>query len=269
VGVGVRLSWYTVHGVTKTMTNDLDPENAQANGGDAVLEAAFGAAQPEHYAWQTTAPYVAAQERALCEAAFLPLGRRVLDLGCGEGATLFHLGGPEGAVGVDLFEPKLAFAREHLPRCRFVVASALDLPFPEGSFDQVLVRDVIHHIPEPRRLLEECHRVLSAGGRIDVLEPCRYNPLIFAHALSTKVERGELRSTEPFLIELVRRRFRIESTARHQPLPIHRIVFHPAMGSPELAKNRTVSAAVAAVERVAARLMPKVAWAYVHVRAYA
>ncbi|HYP89880.1 MAG TPA: hypothetical protein VEQ59_17045, partial [Polyangiaceae bacterium] len=59
---------------------------------DEALEAAFGDAAPDHFAWQTRAPGVAENERALCEQAFLPLQGRVLDLGCGEGATLFHLG---------------------------------------------------------------------------------------------------------------------------------------------------------------------------------
>ena len=57
---------------------------------------AYGKAAPEHFEWQTKGAYVGDQERALVAAAFLPLSGRVLDLGCGEGATLFHLGEPEG-----------------------------------------------------------------------------------------------------------------------------------------------------------------------------
>lgn len=237
-----------------------------ADGADPHLRAAFGAAAPEHFAWQTEAAFVAERERDLLRAAFLPLGRRVLDVGCGEGATLLHLGAPEGAVGVDLFEDKVAFARAQLPGCRFVTASAEALPFADGDFDHVLVRDVIHHVPEPARLLTECHRVLAPGGRIDVLEPCRYNPLIFLHAVMNRAERGELRSTMEFLSGLVGRRFEGVTTARFQPMPIHRVVFHPVLGWPRLAEQSAVRWLVDGVERLAGRVVPEGAWAYLHVR---
>lgn len=228
---------------------------------------AFGAAAPEHFEWQTTAPFVAERERELVEAAFLPLGRRVLDLGCGEGATLHHLGAPEGAVGLDLFEDKLVFARKALPQCEFVAGSVEALPFEDGRFDHVLVRDVVHHVPEAFRMIDEIDRVLAPGGRVDVLEPCRYNPLIFLHAVTRPAERGELRSTEHFLSQLLERRFRVTARSHHQPLPIHRLVFHPDMGRPALGGHPAFRLAVDGLERLAGSVLPRFAWAYVHVRA--
>lgn len=234
---------------------------------DEALRDAFGKAAPTHFEWQTQAAFVSERERDLVRRAFLPLGERLLDLGCGEGATLHHLGRTEGAVGVDLFEDKLDFARERLPNCRFVAASACDLPFEAGSFDHILVRDVVHHIEEAHKLVDECARVLAPGGRVDVLEPCRNNPLILMHAITKVEERGELRSTPAFLRGLLSRRFRVESVEAYQPMPIHRIVFHPEMGRPSLASSGPVRAAVDGLERLAERLMPRWAWAYIHVRA--
>jgi SAM-dependent methyltransferase len=234
--------------------------------GDA-LEAAFGEAAPQHFEWQTRAPGVAEHERELCRRAFLPLGSRVLDVGCGEGATLYHLGAPPGAMGVDLFPKKIAFAQRALPECRFLTASAYELPFQKGSFDHLLVRDLIHHLQEPERFMEECARVLAPGGRIDVLEPCRYNPLIALHALTNKAERGELRSTPRFLRSLLGRRFQVDSIERLQPMPVHRLVFHPQLGRPTWGALPWVRRSVSALERGAERLLPRIAWAYVHVRA--
>jgi SAM-dependent methyltransferase len=235
---------------------------------EAELERAFGAAEPDHFAWQTEQPVVADRERELVRAAFLPLGTRVLDVGCGEGATLLHLGAPTGAVGVDLFEDKLRFARERLPECKFVVASGLSLPFEDGAFDHVLVRDVIHHVEDAPAFARELGRVLAPGGRIDVLEPCRYNPLIALHALTTKVERGELRSTMPFLARLFEDAgFVITSKERLQPMPIHRLVFHPKLGRPSLAEQPLVRAAVDGIERLFERALPRAVWAYLHLRA--
>jgi len=231
------------------------------------LDGAFGRAEPAHYAWQTEHPYVAERERELVQGAFLPLGARVLDIGCGEGATLRHLGEPEGATGIDLFEEKIAFAAKALPRCHFVAGSAYELPFPDGAFDHVLVRDVVHHLDEPERFVTECARVLGPGGRIDVLEPSRGNPLILAHALLVPVERGELRSTMGYISGLLATQFRIIATNRFQPIPIHRLVFHPSLPLSLPATTKGVSLAVDAIERAARRFLPRAMWAYLHVRA--
>lgn len=242
--------------------SERQPENAN----HAALEAAFGKAAPDHFAWQTRAPGVAERERELVERSFLPLGARVLDLGCGEGATLFHLGEPEGAYGVDLFPQKVEFARQQLPKCRFQAASVYELPFEDASFDHVIVRDVVHHLDEPARFVREARRVLAPRGRIDVVEPCRYNPLILLHGLLNRAERGELRSTFSFLTGLLERDFDVVLQQRFQPFPVHRIAFHPVLGRPALANNPAVRALVDGTERLAGVLVPRVFWAYLHVR---
>ena len=230
---------------------------------DDELTAAFGEASPE----QTQSPVVAERERDLVKRAFLPLGARVLDLGCGEGATLFHLGGPHGAVGVDLFEAKVRFAEQRLPNCSFTQASVYELPFADASFDHLLVRDLVHHLETPERFVAECARVCAPGGRIDVLEPSRYNPLIVAHALMNPVERGELRSTLPFLRRILEGHFRPAEEHTLQALPVHRLVYHPDLGRPSLASRPWIRTLVDGTERFAEYLMPRQAWAYLHVRA--
>jgi SAM-dependent methyltransferase len=231
-----------------------------------ALEKAFGQARELHYAWQTEHPVVAREERELVRSAFEPLGQKVLDLGCGEGATLFHLGSPAGATGIDLFPDKIAFAARTLPMCHFVQGSVYELPFESQSFDHLLVRDVIHHLEDPARFVRECARVLQPGGRLDVLEPCRYNPLIFLHAVTNRAERGELRSTPKYLRRLVETHFTVEGEAAHQPFPMHRIVFHPELGSPELAQRPRAREFFLRSERILGRLLPRAAYAYVSLR---
>lgn len=233
------------------------------------LRASFGHADEAHFAWQTKNPFISKAERKLVRSAFLPLGARVLDVGCGQGATFVHLEAGEGAVGVDLFEDKVRFARQHLPSCTFHVASASALPFPGGSFDQVIFRDVIHHLPAPEEAIREARRVLVPGGRIDLLEPCRYSPLILAHALTHTVERGALRSTERYLERLLAPQFNVEHVEKLQPFSIHRVVFHPKMGHPALADRALARSLVTAFERAAGLFLPRFVWAYIHVRATA
>ncbi|HEX7602787.1 MAG TPA: class I SAM-dependent methyltransferase, partial [Polyangiaceae bacterium] len=232
------------------------------------LHASFGHADEAHFAWQTTNPFISKAERTLVQGAFLPLAKRVLDVGCGQGATFFHLHAGEGAVGIDIFEEKIRFAREHLPKCSFRVASAFELPFEAGSFDQVIFRDVLHHLAEPERAIREARRVLAPGGRIDLLEPCRYSPLILAHAITHTVERGVLRSTVRYLEGLLAADFDVERVEKLQPFSIHRVVFHPVMGSPALAERALARALVTAFERAAGLILPRFVWAYIHVRAH-
>lgn len=235
---------------------------------DDRLRAAFGRGDEENLRWQLEHPVVGARERELVRGAFEPVGGRLLDVGAGDGATLVHLGDPEGAVGVELFVEKLQLARGRLKRAQLLAGSAYALPFADGRFDQVIVRDVIHHLDTPERMLRECRRVLTHGGRLDVLEPCRYNPLIALHALSQPVERGELKSTAPYLTGLLDSSgFRLETVTRQQPLPLHRLVFHRRFGLPRLGDHAVARALVGAAEAAAAYVVPRFAWAYLHLRA--
>ena len=154
-----------------------------------------------------------------------------------------------------------------MPACRFEQASVYELPFEDASFDHLLVRDLVHHLETPERFVAECARVCAPGGRIDVLEPCRYNPLIAMHALANPVERGELRSTLRFLRRILANEFRPTQEQTLQALPVHRLVYHPELGRPRLAQHPWIRALVDGTERFAEYVMPKQAWAYLHVRA--
>lgn len=57
-------------------------------------------------------------------------------------------------------------------RIRFEVADAEHLPFPDRSFDRILVTCVLHHLPNPERALEEMRRVVRPGGVVSITLPC-------------------------------------------------------------------------------------------------
>ena len=51
------------------------------------------------------------------------------------------------------------------------VVDAEQMPFADGSIANLVLVDVFHHLPHPRRFLDEARRVLAAGGRLVVLDP--------------------------------------------------------------------------------------------------
>lgn len=52
-----------------------------------------------------------------------------------------------------------------------VVGDGEQLPFADRSFDNLVMLDVLHHLPRPRAFFTEAQRVLRRGGRIVMIEP--------------------------------------------------------------------------------------------------
>ena len=90
-------------------------------------------------------------------------GKDVLEVGCGLGTDLMEFKGAR-AVGVDLTPRAVALARRRGADAR--VADARSLPFPDASFDLVYSFGVIHHSPEPEKIVAEIWRVLRPGGTV-------------------------------------------------------------------------------------------------------
>lgn len=110
----------------------------------------------------------------------VPATGRALDVGCGGGHAALELARRQPGlevVGLDLSAEQVARARKRADalgdRVRFVVGSALELPFEDGSFDLVYSVASIKHWPDRRRGLSECVRVLRPGGWLLVVEADR------------------------------------------------------------------------------------------------
>lgn len=134
-------------------------------------------------------------------------GERVLDLGCGEGrhAIAAYILGDVHALGVDLSHADLVTARSRFQdfaepdnagkRLDFAAASALVLPFADGTLDKVICSEVLEHIPDYRAALKEIHRVLKPQGMLCISVPRRW-PERLCWALSKQyhlVPGGHLR----------------------------------------------------------------------------
>jgi SAM-dependent methyltransferase len=111
----------------------------------------------------------------------LPLdGRRVLEIGAGYGHLVPYLE-PRVAryVGLDLaLSAVRQLAASSAGRAYGVVADGAALPFPDRSFDLALCFEVIEHVAEPARLVEECFRVVRPGGHVVFSSPSYWNLFI-------------------------------------------------------------------------------------------
>jgi ubiquinone/menaquinone biosynthesis C-methylase UbiE len=97
-------------------------------------------------------------------------GGRALDFGCGAGGLTLRLREiADEAVGLDLEEHKLAFARtqvakNNLNSISFQCYNGIEPPFPDQHFQIILCVDVLEHVPDPERALKEMARMLAPGG---------------------------------------------------------------------------------------------------------
>ncbi|MEW6269015.1 MAG: class I SAM-dependent methyltransferase [Thermodesulfobacteriota bacterium] len=242
----------------------------------AQQRAHFAAADVEHFLWQTRGAGFAEREAAFVRGALAGAALPLLEIGCGEGANLLHLaagrgatdGGPARFLGVDAFAAKVAFAARAVPAARFACADAGRLPFADGSFATVLVRDLLHHLPQPRAALEEGCRVLRPRGRFVLVEPNARNPLIRLQMALVPAERGAARSDERWLRALLTGLPLVGVEAEDAaPLPLDRVLLHHRFGLPSLGSRAGVVRALGALERAAARLLPRSRWSYVVIRA--
>jgi 2-polyprenyl-3-methyl-5-hydroxy-6-metoxy-1,4-benzoquinol methylase len=101
-------------------------------------------------------------------------GRRVLDAGCGigYGAGLLKHAGAAEVVAVDLSEAVIEVARQEVPEgvvCE--VADVRSLPYPANSFDLAVCFEVIEHVDEQDRVLDELTRVLRPDGLLLISSP--------------------------------------------------------------------------------------------------
>jgi len=98
-------------------------------------------------------------------------GKRLLEIGCGQGHGTQHLI-ERGAhvTGIDISDRRCRVARDQTDAgASFCAADAERLPFPDEAFEFVFCRDVLMYA-DPDRVLRECHRILRSGGRAVFVE---------------------------------------------------------------------------------------------------
>lgn len=134
-------------------------------------------AHPNYRRWQRAIDNAHMRGDAVCAAlaAHMELrGAVVLDAGCGVGGTsaALHARGAD-VIAVDCDAARLAALNEHLPDVETERSDLEDLPYPDASFDAIVLQDVIEHVASPALVLAELARVLTPRGLLYLSTPNR------------------------------------------------------------------------------------------------
>ena len=143
--------------------------------------------------------------RMLVEMAKIKPGDKILDVGCGTGnltLTAKMVAGASGSAnGIDASPEMIHVAREKAKRSGIEAVFELGLiekmPYPDASFDVVISRLVIHHLPDDlkRQGFAEIFRALKPGGRCFLAD---FNPPanpVLAHITTAVVGHGMMRTS--------------------------------------------------------------------------
>ena len=106
----------------------------------------------------------------------LPKGARVLEVGCGNGAStkliMQHVD-PAQLVGIDpspVFVEMAGATCAGDPRVSFAIGDAAVTGQADAFFDLVIAHTVYSHLVDPREALAEARRVLRPGGQLVIFD---------------------------------------------------------------------------------------------------
>ena len=111
--------------------------------------------------------------KSVIEKVIEPKGLKILDLGSGEGETSYLFSKENFIVGFDLNRDRLSVQRCLTKSIDIVCGNVTQLPFIPGSFDLIILQDVIEHLPDRKNLIYKLHSLLTYDGIIYLSTPNR------------------------------------------------------------------------------------------------
>ena len=136
--------------------------------------------------------------------------RKVLDLGCGKKKR-------PGAIGVDYSDQHNADIVHNL--------NVFPYPLQDGEFDEIYLDNVLEHLDDPMRVMEEVHRVCKPEGQVKVIVPYFRSVWAFidpTHQHFFTVESFAYYDPEHIICQrydYVKTRFKVERVVFNETLP--------------------------------------------------
>jgi 27-O-demethylrifamycin SV methyltransferase len=141
----------------------------------------------------------------LTEMLAIKPGDRLLDIGCGVGEPAIRLASAHeiDVVGVSISQRQVQRANERAAaagladRLSFQHGDAMDLPFPDESFDLVWALESLHHMPDRWHVISQAARILRPGGRMAI------GDFLFRGAAGTETDAASVDLVRNGVLKLV------------------------------------------------------------------
>jgi ubiquinone/menaquinone biosynthesis C-methylase UbiE len=221
----------------------------------------------ERFNWQTRNKVIIEKEAKLLAPIRNSKGLDVLEVGCGEGANIENLKGTQKRyTGIDFSKTRIKFAKHHVKNkgSKFMFGDGTKIQFKDNSFDIVFCRDVIHHVWEHDKLINEMYRVCKPGGKVILVESNALNLLNFIFSLAFRKESG-MRKIHPRYIRKLFSRLNLDKNMTieySESYNLDRFIFHYKMGFPKLAGCRMIRSLNDFINKIFEFITPKIFRAY-------
>lgn len=96
---------------------------------------------------------------------------RLLEIGSGMGHLVGQLEDSFQTYGMDLNHWAVEQSKAVADNSALQTASAEELPFSDGSFDVVIIKHIVEHLPNPEKAIAEIGRVTASGGILILSTP--------------------------------------------------------------------------------------------------
>ena len=226
--------------------------------------------QIKRFFWQTNHVYLKKKEKELIATLRnIILNNnysKILEVGCGEGANILNLNLKNEIIGIDYSKGKINFAKKQKKKKKnkFFVQDAASLNFDDNSFDLVYCRDLLHHLKEKKKAIDEMIRV--AKKKVIIIENNGNNPLIWLFAAFVKIERDAKNSKKSKIMHLLRqnkrKKFNINVYYK-EPFPFFRFIYHYNFGLASLANFKIFNFINNTVNFISKYVIPKFFWGYI------
>jgi 2-polyprenyl-3-methyl-5-hydroxy-6-metoxy-1,4-benzoquinol methylase len=93
-------------------------------------------------------------------------GARLLEVGSGMGHLAGQLEDTFETYGIDLNHWAVDQSKSVVTKTQLHTASAQELPFSDNSFNVVIIKHIVEHLPDPQKAIQEIGRITEPGGTL-------------------------------------------------------------------------------------------------------
>ncbi len=135
-------------------------------------------------------------------------GKDVLEVACGTGPGLGYLASlSKSLIAGDFSSEVLSVTKSHYgDRVKLIQFDAQSMPFPDSSFDVIILFEALYYIPDANRFFDECVRTLRPGGKLLMATAnCSlfdFNPSPFSTKYFTVPELTTVLKSKGFSVEV-------------------------------------------------------------------